>query len=175
MKIELKKISFYEKMSEETNCFRAEVYINGKNVGYAKNDGQGGCTWVYPDNQAGQKLVDEAEAYFKSLPPTKHTIGDSTVFLNPSLDGHIDELLEEHLRKKDEIKFKKKMEKDMLTGLLIGTATSYKKYTWGKFTIAAVLMHQNGKETLRNAIKKYSVDGNRVLNTNIPKELCDVL
>ena len=44
MKIELKKISFSERMSDETNCFIADLYINGKKVGECNNDGRGGCT-----------------------------------------------------------------------------------------------------------------------------------
>jgi hypothetical protein len=43
MKIELRKISFNERMSEETNCYAADLYVDGKKVGEVGNDGHGGC------------------------------------------------------------------------------------------------------------------------------------
>lgn len=45
MKIELKNFQFFERMSEETNAFVADVYVNGVKVAYAKNDGRGGETY----------------------------------------------------------------------------------------------------------------------------------
>jgi len=39
MKVELKNVKFSEHMSEETNAFTADVYVDGKKCGYAKNDG----------------------------------------------------------------------------------------------------------------------------------------
>jgi hypothetical protein len=62
MKIELKNVKFSDFASEETNCFRADVYVNGKKAGYCNNDGHGGCTNVHVDNQ---KEVEEQK--IKSL------------------------------------------------------------------------------------------------------------
>lgn len=47
----LRNIEVYEKMSEETIAFHAYMEIDGKIVGHAKNDGQGGCNvfHVSPD------------------------------------------------------------------------------------------------------------------------------
>lgn len=39
---ELKKLKFHEDMSEETPCFSADLYENGKLVAHASNDGHGG-------------------------------------------------------------------------------------------------------------------------------------
>ena len=47
MQIELKNIKFFEAMSEETNAFVADVYVNKVKVAYAKNDGHGGCTFYH--------------------------------------------------------------------------------------------------------------------------------
>ncbi len=41
-KIEIKSLKVYESMSEETNCFNCNVYIDGKKSIYVKNQGQGG-------------------------------------------------------------------------------------------------------------------------------------
>ena len=44
MKVELKNFNYNSRMSEETDCFSADIWINGKKVGYAENGGKGGCT-----------------------------------------------------------------------------------------------------------------------------------
>lgn len=64
MKIELKNIKHAEFASQETNCFEAVIYIDGKRVGIVSNDGQGGCDNVHPYQVANQ--IDE---YAKTLPP----------------------------------------------------------------------------------------------------------
>ena len=72
MKIELKNIKFYERMSEETNAFTADLYVNGKKVGYAKNEGHGGCTDYYPNSIEDRAVINEAEQYCLGLPPIKY-------------------------------------------------------------------------------------------------------
>lgn len=42
MKLELRNVHFSERMSDETNCFSATVYVNGKRVGEVENRGCGG-------------------------------------------------------------------------------------------------------------------------------------
>jgi hypothetical protein len=42
-KIEMKNISYYKRGSEETPCYNATVYINGKKAVEVSNDGHGGC------------------------------------------------------------------------------------------------------------------------------------
>jgi len=53
-KLELRKIVFVERMSEETNCFTAFIYKDGKNVGEAHNDGHGGDTYAHMQNMTEQ-------------------------------------------------------------------------------------------------------------------------
>lgn len=78
MKVELKKLKTYAALSEETVAFTADVWINGKRSGDAKNDGHGGCTLVrisdrdlakqlveFGDSQkpAGQRFLDPGDAW----------------------------------------------------------------------------------------------------------------
>jgi len=42
-KLEVKNISYYARGSEETPCYNATVYINGKKAIEVSNDGHGGC------------------------------------------------------------------------------------------------------------------------------------
>ena len=76
MKLELKNIKHSEWASEETHCYKASLYVDGKPLAVVSNDGHGG-----PDRDyAHPKFNDEfsvycdkmlaVHAYFKSLPNT---------------------------------------------------------------------------------------------------------
>lgn len=41
--VSLENFEFYERMSEETNAFSADLVINGIKVGDCSNEGRGGC------------------------------------------------------------------------------------------------------------------------------------
>ena len=74
MKIELKKLRVYKHLSEETTAFSADVYVNGKNVGTARNSGEGGETnlqFYHLQDSPLRKLCDEAYAWAAALPPIK--------------------------------------------------------------------------------------------------------
>ena len=43
MRIELKNVKHVESMSEETECFTANLYVDGKKIGAVSNRGHGGC------------------------------------------------------------------------------------------------------------------------------------
>lgn len=47
MNFKLKKVKFFDEMSEETPCFKAEIWENGKHIADVKNDGRGGCNDIY--------------------------------------------------------------------------------------------------------------------------------
>ena len=71
MKLELKAIKHTEWASEETHCYQASLFVDGKPVAIVSNDGHGGCDREYDhpkckvDYRATMKAVHE---YFKSLP-----------------------------------------------------------------------------------------------------------
>tara|TARA_R100000231_G_C5302901_1_gene158128 strand:- start:542 stop:1036 length:495 start_codon:yes stop_codon:yes gene_type:complete len=73
MNLEMKAIKFSEWASEETYCYQANVYLDGKPFAMVSNDGHGGCDRDYSHNKfkgdyrATMKKVDD---YFKSLPNT---------------------------------------------------------------------------------------------------------
>jgi len=108
MKIELKNVHFSEHLSEETNAFTADVYVNGLKCGYAKNDGQGGCTYIgaylTPDSRS---IMDKAENYCLTLPDIN--IGSETdpFMVKSNMETVVDNLFELWLKKKDETKMKK--------------------------------------------------------------------
>jgi len=162
-RVSIKNVKFYESMSEETNCFQCDVYLDGKKVASAKNSGRGGCTDTY--NIGEYSDFKALEDYCSSLPKTRIEGIDKDFDCN--LESVVDQLFEDWL----EVKYQKKMEKDFIKGLCVGTKSYYNLYTWKGLDIPKLLSHSKGHEMLRKNILEFQGKGETVLNTNIPKEL----
>jgi len=65
-KISLKNLVVVKSLSEETLCFTATAYVDGKKAFEVSNRGHGGCHEYHAYDAA---LMDRADAYAKSLPP----------------------------------------------------------------------------------------------------------
>lgn len=164
MKLELKNIKFYESMSEETNCFEADLFINGKKIAYVKNTGQGGSTDYHILDYKLQSVLHEAEAYCNSMPMKRSEEFDFEY--QPTLEHEIDDLFERWLKVKGDKKFLKDMEK----GLIYGNKYMYTIITW-KYPIKTLLSMQQGREIIRKKIVQLRFEQETILNTNIPQEL----
>ena len=73
MKLELKNIKHTAWASEETHCYQASLYVDGKPVAIVSNDGHGGCDRDYAHPKFKGDYFDMfryVEAHFKSLPNT---------------------------------------------------------------------------------------------------------
>lgn len=97
MKLELKNIKHCPSLSEETEAFTADLWINGKKIAYCKNDGQGGCTYYNTYDPSLRPLLKEAEEFCKSLPPYEGNFGS----IKMDLEFKIDLLLSEWFEAKD--------------------------------------------------------------------------
>lgn len=161
----LKSIKFLESMSEETNCFTANVYFDGKLVAYAKNNGRGGNTDVIRDPKCGVVLFKEFEEYCKSLPP--YVNGSFT--LPSDSEMVVDNLFEDWLKAKD----RKKLENNMKKGLLFGTELAYDMVSWKGVTLEVLLKQNNPTmmSRIKQIIQENIAKGKPLLNTNIPKEV----
>lgn len=99
MKVELKKFTSNARLSEETICFSADLYVDGKKIGECSNRGHGDPILInYFDAEAGRAF----EEYCKSLPPTPWP-EDFPQNLPPhpmDAEGVIDGLVEDILRMK---------------------------------------------------------------------------
>jgi len=64
--LEVKNLSHYARGSEETPCYNATVYINGKKAIEVSNDGHGGCDMQhqYPDIEE-RGIVEQADNWCK--------------------------------------------------------------------------------------------------------------
>jgi len=159
MKIELKNVKFSEAMSEETNAFTADLYVNGKKAGYCKNTGQGGCTDYYGIEKYSSKEIEEAEAYCKAQPDIDY--GDFTVPNN--LEHTIDQLFENWLKAKEVKKFERQMQNAILLGVPNGM--SYTKYAWKGKSLSDI--PQGALQMSVNELKKKCTGGVVILNTNL--------
>lgn len=66
MKVELKKLKTYPRLSKETTAFNTELWIDGKKAADVENNGNGGPSRLrFNDPKVAVKFA----AYVKSLPP----------------------------------------------------------------------------------------------------------
>lgn len=104
MKITLKNIKHSEFASQETNCFQADIYIDGKPFACVSNDGIGGCDihYKHPKNPTNDFHADlrKVNEQLKADYPNRY-----------GLDSIVSDLLVDHLVTKD---VKKLMSRNMI-------------------------------------------------------------
>lgn len=165
MKIELKKIKVAEHMSDETTAFTAELFVNGIHIGYVKNDGRGGCTDYHNNPDITSKnLLRNAEDYCLTLPAKKYPAfhGTDAFEVPMDLENFIDELLEKHLKEKEQ----KKLEKKMIDTIIFGVPNGYsftqikQKKPLATFPVESL---QKAIDNLKASFK----NGEVIMNTNL--------
>jgi hypothetical protein len=163
MKIELKNIKFSEWVSEETNCFQATIYADGKRIGFASNDGHGGNTWCQHDLNM-KEAFRAAEEYCKTLPPINY----GRFEIDSNLENIVDKLFEEWLDKKKE----KKKEKNYVKGICFGTKSYHELVVFLKdkkpATLAEILKTTAGVEHVKKFCEEKKARGFTIFNNNLP-------
>lgn len=91
MKIELRRINHNAKLSEETNAYTAEIWIDGERAFDARNQGQGGCDFY---RQVGRWTEAEVNAWLKANRPASTFQG---LTLEHDLEAEVGDLLEREL------------------------------------------------------------------------------
>ena len=169
MKIEVKNIKFYEKLSEETNCFTADVFINGTKVAYAKNDGQGGSTFYHPYDIKYRQLLEEAEAYAKTLPEKSTILLGATFTYKQTLESLIDDACTDKILEQSKKKFEAKKVRDMQYGILVSTSTSeaYSILRFKGTKTPLSKLSQASRENLLTSVKNQLKPGEKIINTNL--------
>lgn len=169
MKIELKKLKHYEGMSQETNAFSADLYVDGKLAATCRDDGNGGCIGLYTYDSGCEKgLLDKAEDYCRTLPPYIYTHGSGkTTPLDMNLELFIGLLVEDSLKQKANKKLNAKFKK----GICYGNENFYTIITWKNLTLEQIMTAKHGREKVSKIIADLISKGENILNTNIPREL----
>jgi hypothetical protein len=174
MKIELKQVKYYERLSEETNCFSAFVYVDGIKCASAENRGVGGNTDIWALDIKYKEIVKKAEEFCKTLPPYVFSDGDTMPY---TLETLVDELFEKHLDEKHKEKHAKKMQKLFNDAIVIGNDREYitlklKKPLSFYLENSNILTFQVViKNLIIEKLKKYEAQNYRLLNTNIPQSI----
>lgn len=177
MKIELKNIKHSPSLSEETEAFTADLYINGALAGYAKNNGHGGSTDYYQANEKGRDLIRNAEEHCLSLPDKQYpaAYGMEAYSLKMNLEHFIDDLLSSHLQEKENKKFDNKINKAMVNGIVYGVPNESVSVIAFKIPLSQLLALPVGPDSIKNAIIKDVLTdikpGEKILNTNIPEQI----
>lgn len=98
MKIELKSIKYAAFASEETSCYSATLWVDGKKIGDVSNEGHGGCDRFHGD----QAAYAAADAWCKANLPQWTINGEPGDTPFPTdLEMHCGALLEEFLIGRD--------------------------------------------------------------------------
>lgn len=111
-KIELRKISYNSRLSEETSAYSAQVWVDGEHIVDVLNRGHGGCDETNPppkknrtpeDWKAFHQKLEALETTIKTTFPSREAdLGDGRKFMiEPSLEGVCGELLTDWLIAKD--------------------------------------------------------------------------
>ena len=99
VKIELRNLRINKALSDETTCFSADVWVEGRKIGVAMNRGHGSChDYHWTDQEAGKALHEYAfQAYDGKV------IGNFQPPLTITFD-HLDHLIDELINKAEEEK-----------------------------------------------------------------------
>lgn len=168
MKIELKKLKHYVGMSEETNAFSADLYVDGKMVATCKNDGGGGPIDFDTYGVKDGSLFKSVELYCKSLPSVIFEYGDNQKSELPmDLELFVGNLVEESLRSKELLKFRKRMENTFSKYICYGSETCYRSRGWKNYTVAQLLGTPVGNIMIQKMVDDLKANGETILNTNL--------
>lgn len=168
MNIELKRIHFSERLSEETNAFTADLWIDGKKVGYCKNDGRGGCTDIHGYTAEGNQIIRDCDAWCKeNLPKQTFNVGGVEKTYDTNLEVKVDELFEEWALNKEATKTKNKIKKLSETSIIVGVPNSG-SFTYYKQTRPLRVYNRESLQRWIDQIKaRDCVDGKVILNENL--------
>ena len=163
----VKGVKYYEAMSEETSCFTATVYFDGKRVGTAQNSGHGGSTHVIIEPQY-REMVD---TYCSSRPKIQFTY-----FSLPfSIDIEIDRLVSEFIEASYKNKYQKQLKRDLKSAICVSTkdglGEGYRRIQFrvGKriVSIETMLSTDHGKRAVQRAMDRIRSEGGTILNDNL--------
>lgn len=163
MKIELKNVHFSEALSEETNAFTADIYVNGKKAGYARNDGRGGNTDTH--HYMEQKvLFNECEDWLTKQPQLNIGTETDPFMIDCDMESTVDHLFEEWLKVKEEKRIQNLCKKNIVFEKSHGV---YGLYSWKNVTIDQFLQNPIGRQRIQKVVNDIKNDGFKIINTNL--------
>ncbi|MFI3294087.1 MAG: hypothetical protein SNI70_11305 [Rikenellaceae bacterium] len=161
--LELKQFKHVESLSEETECFSAELYVNGVKFASCRNRGQGGPTDIdpYPEHRG---LEGEIIEYLKTQP--KHKYGEYELDLD--LELVIGLMVAEFVNAKIKRKLTNQCKKALLFETPNGVIYSVK---WRNADIAKLRSSRSGVESMVAIIERETAKEAKLLNQNVSLEM----
>ena len=104
MRLALKSIKVFEPMSEETNCYNATLWVEGKPTFFVSNRGHGGCDDIHsalkdkPGWNDVKGLHDLVQDYLGALPESDNGFGGT---MKQDIETFCGDAVTEFLIKKD--------------------------------------------------------------------------
>ena len=98
MIIQLKNIKVMEQLSEETRCYTASVYLDGKRIGQVSNRGHGGCD-EYDFHRDLAARMDEFLK--KTVRPESYVHAGATIEIEYDFEQFCSSIVSKYLRAKD--------------------------------------------------------------------------
>ena len=179
MNIEIKNVKFGpEALSRETLNFVAGIYVDGKKIGFASNDGDGGCTEFHTEpfgNETNRAILKKAEEWAASLPPIKAEYGS----LNMSLDLWVDEKVNDIWNEREKARLAKKLDKLCQKSIVVYNETSgeSRQTFWKNRTVDDLLKIPAGIEMLKKALRELKPklkEGEVIYNKNLAHLLAEI-
>jgi len=167
--VQLKKLSFFE--GHDGYGMNADIWINGVKCMHVHDDAWGGCYQYYdykdgknPDKDAKiQQLIDELDAYIKTLPPEPYEFGGVTKDIKIDLDHFINDLAVAEQEKREKKAFERRMKQSILVGL--PNASRFMQF---KFKLPLERIPKALLQGHVNKIKReHCTEGKVILNTNL--------
>lgn len=129
MKIELRKVQVYPRLSQETIAFNADLYLDGKKVGRAENDGHGGQTRV--DGMPYPKFQEINAWVVANVPKETIDMGDGQAYvMEYDLPSYIDKLVEAYEQSRLDAKEAKRIAKADREAIAEFTAKGMRTLRW---------------------------------------------
>jgi hypothetical protein len=107
MKLELKAIKHSAFASQETHCYNAALFVDGKPLAIVSNQGHGGCDDEHQhpksklDNADYRAAMREVYDHFKAMPEKECKCGTHRFMHQPDLEGWCGDQVNLHLSSKD--------------------------------------------------------------------------
>ena len=153
-------------MSQETNAFTCDLVVDGKTIGYCRNDGCGGST-DYHAFEGKRDILLSAEEYAKTLPDIEYEFNNGKHYIKSTLENLIDGEVEKQLKEKEDKKYEKKLQKNCEKSICYETLNGYALVTWKNYTISQMLSTPMGIRTIQKKVDELKASGKIILNTNL--------
>lgn len=160
---ELRGFKHHRRLSQDSECFEADLYVNGRKYAQCQNDGWGGPPKIHTVID-DQNIIDALSVCLAQQPAIKD--GDFEFMID--LEYIVLKLVDDNLKAIDAAGLKKELVnrlvfRDDKGGLYI--------YAVKKYKLADMLLSDSGRLFIKETIAHEVSLGSVLVNENIPQEL----